>query len=463
MRRQEKDKIIELLASVVEAQIGIPALIQEDKRDSALLLLMQIQDKAITIGNMIEQSEGEGTRAVALLEAYCEIVFRLYQEIESGNSTEDNFASNLAEMNDILLEETECIEKEIPLRKEAVFLPYNVSMWDSLESVWKKRDEDPEWDAFVIPIPYFDKKPDGSKKQIHYEGDRYPEYVPITHYEAYDFEQRHPDEIYIHNPYDDSNLVTSVHPFFYSKNLRQYTDKLVYIPYFVLPEPEAPDDFKKVEGISHFITLPAVFHADEVVVQSEKMRQAYITVMTNLVGEQSRSIWEKKILGTGSPKYDKIMQAKKEDQIIPEQWMKKIIKKDGTWKKVVLYNTSVGALLRNNEKMIRKIQCVLDEFYNCKDEVTFWWRPHPLMQATIESMRPHLWQDYKAIVDRYRTEDWGIYDDTPDMDRAIIISDAYYGDHSSLVQLCQKRGIPATIQNCSETDSKQVIESLLDG
>ncbi len=52
--------------------------------------------------------------------------------------------------------------------------------------------------------------------------------------EAYRFEERRPDEIYIHNGYDNWNLVTSVHPRFYSENLKQYTDKLVYIPYFIM-------------------------------------------------------------------------------------------------------------------------------------------------------------------------------------------------------------------------------------
>ena len=64
-----------------------------------------------------------------------------------------------------------------------------------------------------------------------------------------------------------------------------------------------------------------------------------------------------------------------------------------------------------------------------------WWRPHPLIKATIESMRPHLWQKYQKIVKRYKAEGWGIYDDSADMDRAVVISDAYYGDPSSIVPL----------------------------
>lgn len=76
------------------------------------------------------------------------------------------------------------------------------------------------------------------------------------------------------------------------------------------------------------------------------------------------------------------------------------------------------------------------------------WRPHPLIQATIESMRPGLWKEYKELVSKYRQEGWGIYDDSPDVDRAVVISDAYYGDgSSSVVQLYRKTGKTFMIQD----------------
>ena len=70
------------------------------------------------------------------------------------------------------------------------------------------------------------------------------------------------------------------------------------------------------------------------------------------------------------------------------------------------------------------------------------------MEATITSLRPELWQSYKDLVDAYRNEGWGIYDDSPELDRAIAISDAYYGDQSSVVWLYKETGKPIMIQNC---------------
>ena len=85
--------------------------------------------------------------------------------------------------------------------------------------------------------------------------------------------------------------------------------------------------------------------------------------------------------------------------------------------------------------MLEKMQSVFAYFKEVQEDITLLWRPHPLIPNTIKSMRPVLWDKYKKIVERYRQENWGIYDDSSDMDRAIALSDGYYGDYSSIVHL----------------------------
>lgn len=199
--------------------------------------------------------------------------------------------------------------------------------------------------------------------------------------------------------------------------------------------------------MAHFCTVPGVINADKVIVQSEVMRQAYINVLSMVVGEHTRKHWEQKILGLGSPKVDKVLETQKEDVVVPKEWQRVIEKEDGSWKKVVFYNTSVAALLQHSEKMIEKIKDVLQVFQENQEEVALLWRPHPLIEATIQSVRPRLGEDYREIVEKYRSEGWGIYDDTADLDRAVAICDAYYGDGSSVVQLCEEAGKAIMIQN----------------
>lgn len=127
--------------------------------------------------------------------------------------------------------------------------------------------------------------------------------------------------------------------------------------------------------------------------------------------------------------------------------MRNIRKPNGSRKKIILYNTGITALLRHEEKMLEKMMDVFRIFKENREEAALWWRPHPLIRATIESLRPQLWEAYRKLAEWYRNEGWGIYDDTADVDRAIAVSDAYYGDWSSLVTLCRSVGMPVMIQD----------------
>jgi len=412
--------------------------------------LVQCQESAIALGTYIDTLDEKYTSLVHVLEDYCENIYQM-----SENLSDENLCRKVSKkIQKQLTGLQNSIKYDLPEdRKEVVFLPYKASMWDSLESVWKAADADENTDAYVIPIPYFDKNPDGTFREEHYEGDQYPAYVPVTRYDEYDLKTRRPDVIYIHNPYDECNHVTSVHPYFYSKNLRNFTDKLVYIPYFILGE-IGPDNQPAIDGMKHFCFMPGTIYADQVIVQSENMRQIYINEYIKAAKEMGlsgehvdRKSLEKKFLGTGSPKIDKVLNTRKEDLEIPAEWLRIIEKPDGSWKKIVFYNTSVSALLQHSEKMLRKMESVFEIFKENRDEVALLWRPHPLIQATIESMRPQLWEGYQEIRDRYVAEGWGIYDDTADLDRAVALSDAYYGDYSSVAQLFTLTGKETMIQH----------------
>lgn len=116
------------------------------------------------------------------------------------------------------------------------------------------------------------------------------------------------------------------------------------------------------------------------------------------------------------------------------------------WKKVVLYNTTIDSFLRYGKKAITKMKAVFC-FFEQKNNVVLLWRPHPLLEATIRSMRPDLLEEYLELTACYKNKGIGILDESPDLHRAIAISDAYYGDWSSLVDLYKVTGKPILIQN----------------
>lgn len=444
--RKQLLQAIELLEKGTK-QVG--KLIENCQREDSIGLLTDCQNLAIEIGTRIEKLRGEGTVTVSGLEEYCENIYMVGEQLQGQDPLEED-ADSVAILTDSLQLVKKTFEEEFPDKREVVFLPYKASMWDSLESVWKAADADPECDAYVVPIPYYTLDGQHNFKDFCYEGNQYPDYVPVTDYREYDLKLHHPDVIYVHNPYDEFNTVTSVSPEFYLKTIKDYTEKLVYIPYFVLQEID-PSNQVAVDAMKHFCFLPGTMYADQVILQSENMRQIYINEYIKAAENQkikvSRAELEKRFLGLGSPKLDKAASVRKEDVVIPQDWLLIIQKPDGTCKKVIFYNTSIGALLNSGEEMLAKMKFVFQIFRERKDEVALLWRPHPLIKDTIESMLPDLWEAYQKIVQQYKQEGWGIYDDTADLDRAIAISDAYYGDGSSVVQLCQTAGLPVMIQN----------------
>ena len=446
MVRKQLLQAIELLEKGTN-QVG--KLIADCRSEDCIELLTDCQDLAIAIGTRIEKLRGEGTATVSGLEEYCENIYTVGEQLQ-GQDTPEKDADSVVILTDSLQLVKKTFEAEFPDKREVVFLPYKASMWDSLESVWKAADADPECDAYVVPIPYYTLDGQHNFKDFCYEGNQYPDYVPVTDYREYDLKLHHPDVIYVHNPYDEFNTVTSVSPEFYLKKIKDYTEKLVYIPYFVLPEIR-PSNQASADSMSHFCFLPGTMYADQVILQSENMRQIYINEYIKAAEKQNikvnRTEAENKFLGLGSPKFDKVVNVRKEDVMMPQEWLRIIQKPDGTYKKVIFYNTSVGSLLNTGERMLLKMKNVFKQFKEKQEQVTLLWRPHPLMKDTLESMLPDLVKEYQQIVEEYKEEGWGIYDDTPDLDRAIAISDAYYGDGSSVVQLCQKVGMPIMIQN----------------
>ena len=313
MRKHIKEKIITLAATVEEAGHYIVDCMERGQAVQSESVLEDVRQSALRMAEIVAQSEGEGHPAVKQLRKHCDLIAQCSLE------TEDEDRKRIAES---LLEGWEKIEeglkKNVPVRYEAVFLPYKASMWDSLESVWLAAREDKDWDCHVIPIPYYDRNQDNSFGSIHYEGNLYPEYVPVTSFNEYNLEARHPDVIFIHNPYDECNHVTSVHPAFYSSRIKNYTDLLVYIPYFICID-DVPD---------WHCLVPGVIHSNLVIVQSEKVRQTYIRVLSKEFGWDEKTArkagLDDKVQALGSPKIDKVLNTRREDVVLPEEWREKI-------------------------------------------------------------------------------------------------------------------------------------------
>lgn len=467
MRKAQKQELLEALKSLAQAHEEIKE--ELCRKNSSQIpkiqnMLSECQDFAVSLGECVEKLEGEGHVTVTNIESYCEMLYEIYTEIgiANGNSANENKIYKMLKKQLIKIENS--VKSDISVIREIVFLPYKASMWDSMESIYLAAKEDENTRAVVVPISYYEKNPDGSLGTMHYEIDQYPDDIEVVSYEEYCLEKEKPDAIVIHNAYDECNYVTSVHPQFYGKNLKKYTPLLIYTPYFVLGEINAEDE-NAIENVKHFCFLPGIISADKVILESETVRQIYIEEYRKnarqygfSIEHTDKKLLEEKFLGLGSAKFDKIVREQKAETAIPQAWMKYILKPDGSRKKIVLYNNSIAALMQRGEDMLEKMAEIFQTFQEFQEEIALWWRPHPLLESTISAMRPLLWKKYQKIVANYKTEDWGIYDDTGELDRAIVAADAYYGDWSSVVHLFKQTGKPIMIVNkkeWSEADEKE--------
>lgn len=448
MRKAQKKKILEALKSLGQAHEEIR---EELHRNSSCSvpniqrtqnMLSECQEFAISVGEAIEKLAGENHATALSIVGYCETVYEVYRIIskEGGTINENKLYKMLKKQ---LIKVENSAKNDIVVRSEIVFLPYIASMWDSMESVWMAAQNDESCDTYVVPIPYYERNFDLSIGKMHYEGDKYPDYVPITNWKEYKIEEKKPDIIYIQNPYDNYNCVTCVHPQYFSAELKKHTDMLIYLPYFVGVNNYVDE---------HFCTTMGVMNADRVIVESEAVKKIYIESIrkfekeNNCIGKFGDL--DKKILPLGSPKLDRIKKVIDSGKVeVPDEWKGKIYLSNGEKKKIILYNTTIDALLRYSDIYMDKLKRVLSIFREEKQFVLL-WRPHPLLVTTIKSMRPDLYEEYMEIANTYQEEDWGIYDETADVDRAIVLSDAYYGDWSSVVEMYKVTKKPIMIQNC---------------
>lgn len=368
--------------------------------------LVDCQEAAIALGTNLEQQGEIGVQLTHILEEYCENLYQLGEQLDGGN--QENCVQIAEKIDSQLVKFEEKLEKKLEDKKEVVFLPYKASMWDSLESIWMAAEADPACDAYVVPIPYYERNADGSFGGFHYEEKLYPAYVPVTHYQEYDLKERHPDVIFIHNPYDQYNSVTSIDPEYYSDRLKMYTECLVYIPYYASAGGT---------GIGQSL-CPVYLNADYIVMQSENYRKCY-----------DARIPDRKFLPLGSPKFDKVIRLCANPPEAPDNWKEKM---EG--KKVYFYNTSLFGMLADTECFLRKMRYVFQCFEG-RDDCCLVWRPHPLLEATFTSMRKEFQSYFDELKQWFFQSELGIYDDTPDLEQTLALCDAYIGDSSSSVIL----------------------------
>ena len=301
--RSLREQYLEMVDSFLLEEEKGAKLLREGELSAYQALLAALQETVIAFGELLEKRIGKDTESISLLERYCEMLYRRYQAVsaltENGEETrkreeteqtgETEKSGKVSESREVEKSGEKEAEKSLSLLRDlkktvgkewkvqAVFLLHRAKDFAGFRPLIDElRKENVE--CKIMPIPYYEKAVNGELTEMHYEGADFPEEYPITAYQSYDFAQELPDCIVMNSPYDEFNPVFTVDPFFYSRNMQQYTGKLVYLPWFVTDEidPKDPEDGKAFYNMRYYVTVPGVFRADYTLVQSEGMKEAYL-------------------------------------------------------------------------------------------------------------------------------------------------------------------------------------------
>ena len=405
MRLLLKKNIMEMLDLMEHVQGIVSSQWGKGNTDQLLEWLTQLQESAMEIGKAIEAQEQTDKGLICLLEEYCELLYLLSQTMENGKGA-DILTADCGRK----LEEIRRHVKQTDVQIKIAFFPYKYTMWDSLESIWRAACKDKRCECQVIPVPYYDKGEDGKLEEMHYEGESFPEEVPVLDYRDYSIDAENPDIVYIHNPYDEYNKVTCIHPAFFMDHLKKRGAVMVYVPYYMA---SACD---KIENLGIFYRTKGAVQSDFIVLQSDKLKEAYAYC----------GIDDKKILVTGSPKIDKICELKKLNRKGIEKWQPII--KD---RKVLLFCSSINDLL-SDDNWIFQTNTVIDRILS-DQSLALIWRPHPLLFQTLQMMKKDWMEEYQKLYEKIEKAENGIVDEKEDSGESLMVSDGMIGDFSSLV------------------------------
>lgn len=409
MVQTEKEYLKKTLESI---RVLCSRLNEELTDEMRLQILTSCQEAVIALGEKLENSTNPidirsigNMQIIKKLENFCEIAYQCSQECTP---------KQIVAMKELIAEVSIALDN-IPRTYRVVFLPYKVAMWDSLESIWKCFAADERCETSVVPIPYFEANRRLNQWDTCYEGDRYSKDVPVVFFQDYLLGDKRPDVVFVHNPFDDHNHVTMVHPAYHSQELKKHCGRLVYVPYYVNP------GFLS----ENYNELPLLYRADHIVLQSERMKETC-----------KNFPYYNRVLPFGSPLFDKVIRLHRESVTPPEEWGT-----DLTGKTRLLLNTTLTDFLESGEKLMEKLYRFF-EVVAKKEDLVIVWRPHPLMEATVKAMRPQFIEKYQELVDYFNNNHIGVFDRTGDVSRAVAATDAYIGSYYSsiigLFEVCDK-------------------------
>lgn len=382
--------------------------------------ILDSQDLSIELGNYIESLKGENHVSVNSIERYCESLYTLYSSLSDNNINMDTYSSYLSDIASSYDDMVVSITQNVINKKEVVFLPFKSNNWCSFEAIYRKYVDDPEYDVYVVAIPYYYKGFGGALTDEQYDLASYDENLNVIPYDEFNLAFHHPDIICIQSPYDQYNATTSIHPDYYSSVIYQYTETLIYVPWFSTDN-FTPEEVRSFKNMDQYTCMPGLVYSDRIILPSEILKETYISKLIKWAGEETIEYWSRKIE----------VISREAPTIIPDSG------------KTLLYYVGQGQPLQNADKFLSKLKNNLAILSQAELNVILFI---PLeLTNNIKNYYPDLIDQFDVIMSRYNDSSISIIHEIEQS--TILECDAYYGDTSPVAIEFRYLGKPVMIQN----------------
>ena len=410
--------------------------------EDIITYLSELQNNIVSFGTLTESIKGEDCNTVKLLEQYLEVIYKVakyVQKFDEGISYEASAESKYAEcdeeVKDTFASISDAIDSEIVNRRSVLFLPVKAKHFSSMRMAYEMEEATSDTDVYVMPLPYYYKKYDGSfKDEMHIDTEEFIKAnIPVTDYSRFDLSLLCPERIYINSPYDEYNMAVSVDTRFYARNVKKYTEKLIYIPYFKLMEFDRAN-YPCWFNMQYYCTVPGVVMADKVYVQSENTRNVYIDKLNEWAGDEKYTdIWEQKI-----DVYEESCEEHSEDEL-----------RDAGSEKTIVWFVSAGSLAEFGDRYIEKAYRNLDVFALSKDKLKVLLISEPFLDEMIKNYSDELYKKWTGFIDEFNRSGIGeVVSQVEEKSVDVLLkATAYYGDPSYICKDFILMKKPVMLQN----------------
>ena len=186
-------------------------------------------------------------------------------------------------------------EEALEENNDVVFLTCRAGWWPSLELLYRAFTQEKDKNVIVIPIPWYTRTDSGAWEERHDERKGYPDDILLTSPDDYRLAEKRPAVIVTNFPFDGSDLCVGIDQEYHTSYIRNLTKKLIYTPCFLHETPREGDLVSRT-ALRVLIEQPAVVYADQIVLPSKELCVLYETVLTEIAGEDTETVWNEKLL-----------------------------------------------------------------------------------------------------------------------------------------------------------------------